>query len=341
MGLDSPAPPYNSGAYDSSRCSINALDRELFKRRRRRRDPGLKSGHVADAGGDDVEQAMTELFAKGVDHYLEMKRIAAYAPDLGFQIAVDGLRNIPSKRKGLFNSGKDPPSVYKVITVVSPPGLFFQDPSVADDAQFTLKHDWEKPYNAPTFQDGFRRFRDKPASALVAVFEVRRFDPLVKGQTPRLDADDIFFAVLPILQKPTRPTSFLARKQYVDAGNHILPLFRGRCPRSVLDAADPYEAVTKCEAVPGASCVVRLVDAQSDAFDAPGPPYRLDRVEEICSALKLKKEAYSFPENDMEANVFRDKRLKKLVPRGDVETCEKVLNQVFAAAVGIRHYQLK
>ena len=55
--------------------------------------------------------------------------------------------------------------------------------------------------------------------------------------------------------------------------------------------------------MPGASCVVRLVDAQSDAFSEPGPPYRLDRVEEICSALKLKKEAYSFPENDMEANV--------------------------------------
>ena len=90
---------------------------------------------------------------------------------------------------------------------------------------------------------------------------------------------------------------------------------------------------SKCEAVPGASCVVRLVDAQSDAFSEPGPPYRLDRVEEVCSALKLKKEAYSFPENDMEANVFRDKRLKKLVPRGDVETCEKVLNQVFAEKV--------
>ena len=36
LGLDSPAPPYNSGAYDSSRCSVGALDRELFKRRRRR-----------------------------------------------------------------------------------------------------------------------------------------------------------------------------------------------------------------------------------------------------------------------------------------------------------------
>ena len=96
------------------------------------------------------------------------------------------------------------------------------------------------------------------------MFEVRRFDPLVKGQTPRLDADDIFFAVLPILQKPTRPTSFLARKSYVDAGNHILPLFRGRCPRGEVDlrhfaaymedrlasrAASPAE---RCRAVFGA-----------------------------------------------------------------------------------------
>ena len=78
---------------------------------------------------------MAEIFKNGVSHFLDMRRIASYAPDLGFSIAVDGLRNIPSKRKGLFNSGKDPPSVYKVITVVTPPGLFFQDPSVADDAQ--------------------------------------------------------------------------------------------------------------------------------------------------------------------------------------------------------------
>ena len=118
---------------------MGALDRELFKRRRRRRDPGLNSGHVKDAGGD-VEQAMADIFSKGVSHFLEMKRIASYAPDLGFQIAVDGLRNIPSKRKGLFNSGKDPPSVYKVITVITPPGLFFQDPSVADDAPVSYTH---------------------------------------------------------------------------------------------------------------------------------------------------------------------------------------------------------
>ena len=270
--------------------------------------------------------------------------IASYAPDLGFSIAVDGLRNVPSKRKGLFSNGRDPPAVYKVVTVVTPPGLFFQDPSVADDAQFTLKHDWEKPYDAPTFKDGFRRFQDKPSSGhLTAVFEVRRFDPLVKGQTPRLDADDVFFAVLPILQKPTRPSSFLQRRSYIDSGSHVLPLFRGRCPRSVLDASDPYEAVVsqKLEAVAGASCVVRLVDAQSDAFDAPGPPYRTDYVQTVCSALKLRAAAYQFPETDLEANVFRDKRLKKLAPRGDVENTEKVLNQVFAAAVGIRHYQLK
>ena len=269
--------------------------------------------------------------------------IASYAPDLGFSIAVDGLRNVPSKRKGLFSNGRDPPAVYKVVTVVTPPGLFFQDPSVADDAQFTLKHDWEKPYDAPTFKDGFRRFQDKPSSGhLTAVFEVRRFDPLVKGQTPRLDADDVFFAVLPILQKPTRPSSFLQRRSYIDSGSHVLPLFRGRCPRSVLDASDPYEAVVsqKLEAVAGASCVVRLVDAQSDAFDAPGPPYRTDYVQTVCSALKLRAAAYQFPETDLEANVFRDKRLKKLAPRGDVENTEKVLNQVFAAAVGIRHYQL-
>ena len=124
---------------------------------------------------------------------------------------------------------------------------------------------------------------------MTAVFEVRRFDPLEKGKTPRLDADDIFFAVLPILQKPTRPTSFLARKQYVDAGNHILPLFRGRCPRAVMDAADPYEAVTKCEVIPGAQCG-RLVDAQSDATRSQDHPTGRPRRGDLF-LLKLKKEA--------------------------------------------------
>ena len=65
-------------------------------------------------------------FQEGVA-FLEMKRIASYCA--GPRLFYGGGRpaNIPSK-KGLFNSGKDPPSVYKVITVVTPPGLFFQDP---------------------------------------------------------------------------------------------------------------------------------------------------------------------------------------------------------------------
>ena len=60
------------------------------------------------------------------------------------------------------------------------------------------------------------------------MFEVRRFDPLAKGQTPRLDADDIFFSVLPILQKPTRPTSFLAGGEYISVEDDILPRLRGQ-----------------------------------------------------------------------------------------------------------------
>ena len=89
-----------------SRCSVGALDRELFKRRRRRRDPGLNSGHVKDAGGADVEQAMAELYKPGVSHFLDMRRIASYAPDLGFSIAVDGLRNIPSRERDCLTAAR-------------------------------------------------------------------------------------------------------------------------------------------------------------------------------------------------------------------------------------------
>ena len=157
-----------------------------------------------------------------------------------------------------------------------------------------------------------------------------------KGNTPQLDAD-VFFAVLPILIKEWfKP---------IKSGSYVLPLFRGRCPRALLDASDPYEAITKCEAVPGASCVVRLVDTQPDAFleqslySEPGPPYCMDRVEEVCRALGLEEAAYTFPENDLEAR--SSKRLKKLAPVRDVEFLEEVLNKVFAEAVGIRHYRLR
>ena len=331
LGLDAPAPLYRTGAYDSSRCAMSALDRDLVTRRRRRRDPGLESGLVEDTGRA-VAQAMADLFKPGVDHFQGMGRAVAYAPDLGFSLAVDGLRNLPAKGKGMFSSGRDPPAIYKVVTVVTP-HLFFQDPPVSDDAQFTLKHDWDAPVDAPTYDDGLRQFRDKPAGPLAAVFEVRRFKDAV---TAALD-DEAFFAVLPILQKPARPSSFLARKAYVDSGSFVLPLFRGRCPRSVLDASDTYQAVlsSNLEVVPGASCVVRLVDAQLDAVD-PGPPYRTDHVQMVCRALKLKASSYLFPEKDLKAP--KSKRLRKLAPsRTSVDTVQTALNTAFAGAVGIRH----
>ena len=64
----------------------------------------------------------------------------------------------------------------------------------------------------------------------------------------------------------------------------------------------------------------------------------MDRVEEVCRALGLEEAAYTFPENDLVAHVFRDIRLKTLAPMRDVESVEEVLNEVFAGAVGIRHY---
>ena len=51
------------------------------------------------------------------------------------------------------------------MTVVAPPGLYLREPSVAEDAQFTLKHDLDSSIDAPRFLDGPRRFRDKPPHA--------------------------------------------------------------------------------------------------------------------------------------------------------------------------------
>ena len=101
-----------------------------------------------------------------------------------------------------------------------------------------------------------------------------------EGKTPRLDADDIFFAVLADPAEADAADVVPGPQAVRRRRNHILPLFRGRCPRAVMDAADPYEAVTKCEVIPGASwwCLGRRAVPRSRARTT----LPADRVEEIC-----------------------------------------------------------
>lgn len=169
---------------------------------------------------------MKRAFSKKPGGYLDASRACGYEPDLGFSIAVDGLNNLP------LHKAKDPAAFYKVVTVVTPPGLYLQEPPVAEDAQFTLKHDWSCPLDAPRFLDGYRRFRDKPrAPSLCAVFEIRRVHAGdVKGrglvvQAPT-DSGARFWAALPLFKRPSRPSAFLAGAAYVDSGSFALPLFR-------------------------------------------------------------------------------------------------------------------
>ena len=377
LGLASPAPAYASGAYDSKRCAPSPLERELYRRRFKRSDPGVaRSGHVADAvaattfaaRGSD-ERALLDRAAEFAAAALRPKptailphtRQSSYEADLGLSVAVDGLNNLPSSKH-------DPPSLYKVVTVISPPGLYLRDPPLAEDAQFTLKHDLDAWPQHPRFLDGPRRFRDKPRSpSLAAFFEIRPAHAADDRKRGGLVADvptsptRRYWAVLPLFQRPTRPSAFLRRCDYVDSGAFVLPLFRGTIPATVLAAAHAGDCVVDALAeiaaaaprkrrknapppdfdlVPGgASLLVRVVDAQLDDLRDFAPPTRPEYATSAAIAAGADPQAYSF--NYAIANPKDKKSAKKLLPKkhepGDVVA---LLNREFAEATGIRHYRL-
>ena len=377
LGLASPAPAYASGAYDSKRCAPSPLERELYRRRFKRSDPGVaRSGHVADAvaattfaaRGSD-ERALLDRAAEFAAAALRPKptailphtRQSSYEADLGLSVAVDGLNNLPSSKH-------DPPSLYKVVTVISPPGLYLRDPPLAEDAQFTLKHDLDAWPQHPRFLDGPRRFRDKPRSpSLAAFFEIRPAHAADDRKRGGLVADvptspsRRYWAVLPLFQRPTRPSAFLRRCDYVDSGAFVLPLFRGTIPATVLAAAHAGDCVVDALAeiaaaaprkrrkgapppdfdlVPGgASLLVRVVDAQLDDLRDFAPPTRPEYATSAAIAAGADPQAYSF--NYAIANPKDKKSAKRLLPKkhepGDVVA---LLNREFAEATGIRHYRL-
>lgn len=344
--LDAPTPSYASGAYDSSFCMpMSSVERELYKRRRTRQDTGLmKSGLAAELA--DVNAALQAKPTVLLSHF----RASAYESDLGFAIAVDGLNHMP------------PDAFYKVVTIVSPPGLYFRKPSVADDAQFTIDHDLDATLDAPRYKDPPRRFTEKPRNAsLSAIFEVKALHVIHDKRTGcvvDVSSDDsrCYWTALPVFQKQTK--AHLNSAAYVDSGAFLLPLFRGSVPPAVLAAPDIWDCILdnldrtwqgkkkkKKDrtssmvdlAGEGQSLVVRLVDAQVEDLQTFTKPTRKEYAVNAAVAADVEPSAYSFNYNAGPSGTR--KPLRKLVPKKLTDdVLHRELTRTFCHATGIRRY---
>lgn len=335
-----PPPEYGSGAYDSSRATPSAIERRLYERRRKRTDPGIRSGHGRDL---DLEVCLAPKPTAIISHL----RASAYAPDLGFAVAVDGLNHAP--RADCF---------YKVVTVVSPPGLYFRKPSLADDAHFTLRHDLDACAQAPRFADPPRTFVGKRRGATV-FFEVRPLR-VVKdrraGCVVDVDPDPLKFmwTALPVFAR-----SNFANAVYVDSGAFLLPLLKGPVPPDALQATDVWDCILQnvleadlarassgprrgsatrhpfALAKSGESLVVRLIDAQLDDLHTFQPPTRKEYAVRAAAAANFEPQVFSFNYNV--ANVRRPTR--SLLPKGLSDAAlHRLLTQAFSHATGIHRY---
>lgn len=328
-------PSYALGAYDSSRCTpLAAHERRVNRRRQRRTDAPL------------VAPPSTKTFAATPTSFLDYRFSVPYDKELGLSVAVDGLNHMPDA------------CFYKVVTVVSPPGLYLK--GVADDAQFTMDHDLDAPSDAPRFLDGPKRFRHKATPRHAAFFEVRPMRVL-KGDKRDPCIVDVatekhlfYWAALPLFARAPR----LPRTAYVDSGAFLLPLFVGAVPPAALDASNVADAAVDnlggpAAATPGSkkrkpgpwslapngeSLIVRIVDAHLDDdenLSAFHPPDRKEYAVAAAVAANRPTAAYSF---DYGTPTKSKKALHKLAPKGIAAAdLHRALNQAFALASGIRH----
>jgi hypothetical protein len=194
MGVFVPAPRYGDGVYDTTRCVPTDAERVIYQRRASQGPQGEHKqqvravlaaafpGETPDA--DTQEWIATKLGGKPAQ-LLDPTYLLTYQQDLGFKVAVDGLLNLPSP--GLLQA----PKFYKVVYLLSPPALYYNDPPLTDDTHMTREYvstsalppmfpvtlmqfltmwcdalstpqDLDSPVTAPLFKDGFTQFRQVP-----------------------------------------------------------------------------------------------------------------------------------------------------------------------------------
>ena len=100
--------------------------------------------------------------------FFEWEYAAAYVPERGFGVAVDGIVQLPraAAKKALFKV---------VFSLVTPERhLFYAEPPMTGGAEFTIAHELGSHRESPRFADAMKIFREEDYHAsLAVVFEVR------------------------------------------------------------------------------------------------------------------------------------------------------------------------
>eukprot|EP00658_Telonema_sp_P-2_P060952 TRINITY_DN49723_c0_g1_i1.p1 TRINITY_DN49723_c0_g1~~TRINITY_DN49723_c0_g1_i1.p1 ORF type:complete len:243 (+),score=50.84 TRINITY_DN49723_c0_g1_i1:626-1354(+) len=150
------------------------------------------------------------------DQPLSLVRFAPYSDDLGFRVCVDAAQNLPNDGGYVF-----------CITSLSPPGLYYREQPLTDDAIVTSHINLESTTSCPEWPKiTHHDYRDVPAqqNTLLVVDVQAISDPAAKTATP------LGWTVVPVFVEDA-PSSH----QYVLSGNYQVPLFEGKVPTELLE----------------------------------------------------------------------------------------------------------
>ncbi|CAK4721154.1 unnamed protein product [Aphanomyces euteiches] len=322
-GIALPPPPYFEKAYDSTASRPALAESKLYQLRVARRRPNTVADGllaVVDKSTVDTPDKLNawievQLGKKPTASLLDaIDSILQYQPEIGFRVAIDGLVNVPS---GCF---------YKVITCMSPPSPFYQDPKLTEDVRMTVSYDWTSAQSNPEFRDGFFSYRDVAEfPQLAIVFDVRTIK-LVKGSWV---SSPFGWSYLKLLNAA----------QCVAAGSFQLPIFNGPLSLDILQhdlsldqlvAAETSKKKGLISYMPGSSLCVRLEDGcLANAFPQP-----LENLTPV--GIPAGNSSKYTIDKAIIATQRKKKPLAKLIPDGKTEReFDKELNLAFAKDMDI------
>ncbi|CAM9234915.1 unnamed protein product, partial [Discosporangium mesarthrocarpum] len=281
-----------------------------------------------------------ELMIRKCKKMIDLIRVEKYCPEKGFSVLVAGLVNMKSKAK--FQS----PSLYKanieVLFSLLSPGLFYQDPPMTDQAEFTLTYDINSSFVNPRFMDSphvysHQKFNPNQCLILdVRCIKVNQGKGLAKIELSSSKNSTGSWGIIPI---------FLPND--VAAGSFVVPLFAGPFPKELLHQSNPLRHMTEqtkakdpnYRPIEGSSVVVQINNALLQGvipqpFKDPGLSFTY--VQRLAEVAGMKEGKWHFQLEDR--SEATSKSLVKIVPKSfknNPQTFFDRINHSFAAATGI------
>jgi len=314
LGLDVAAPAYTSGEYYGASCEPDEMETFCYPTKVPNKSTtvdgalSLALSSIADkpgapkfsarptaAGDEALTKWLESLLPKATEmkHLLDYSLISPYSLDSGLCVSVDMLFNMPEVRGGVFST--PPGTIFKVIYSIVPPGLFYKDPPMSEEVVFTKAENYERPYRAPVFLDGYNYFHPPLLdNQSYVVIEVRQLtispaiDKTLSKQQRNTDPDikvepngagTSYWTLLPVSKERFDGSGY----KYTVSGTFQLPLIKGPIPSIDLfnaEQADPLQELfsrlgPKGKSAPkGSSAALALADGCSIIVRVCNPVFK-------------------------------------------------------------------